>query len=40
MNTYEFWNQSTEETIEVEAEGFEEASNIVIVNTIPRIGVF
>jgi hypothetical protein len=29
MNTYEFWNESADETIEIEAEGFEEASNIM-----------
>ena len=29
MNEYEFWNESTDETIVVEADGFEEASNIM-----------
>ena len=29
MNEYEFWNESTDETIEVEFDGFEEASNIM-----------
>ena len=29
MNTYEFWNESTDETVEIEADGFEEASNIM-----------
>jgi hypothetical protein len=29
MNTYEFWNESADETIEIEADGFEEASTIM-----------
>ena len=28
MTTWEFWNQHTDETIEVDAEGFEEACHI------------
>ena len=29
MNEYEFWNESTDETIEVEADSFEEAAHIM-----------
>ena len=29
MNEYEFYNESTDETIEVEADSFEEASHIM-----------
>ena len=29
MNTYTWWNKDTDEHVEVEAEGFEEASNLM-----------
>ena len=29
MNEYTFWNPTTEEEIDIEADGFEEASNIM-----------
>jgi len=29
MNDYEFYNETTDETVEVEADGFEEASHIM-----------
>ena len=29
MNTYEFYNQNTDETVEVDADGFEEACHLM-----------